>query len=60
MKVKVNNCVNCDVPCPLFCTLRDNSYEYYCDECGYEEKLYEWNGRELFISCIEKELDPIN
>lgn len=60
MKVKVDNCVDCGLPCMPFCPLRDGSYEYRCDECGEEAKLYEFNGRELCISCIEKELDPIN
>ena len=60
MKVKVDNCVDCGLPCMPFCPLRDGSYEYRCDECGEEEKLYEFNGRELCILCVEKELDPIN
>ena len=45
MKVKVDNCVDCGLPCMPFCPLRDGSYEYRCDECGEEEKLYEFNGR---------------
>jgi hypothetical protein len=60
MKVKVDNCVDCGKPCMLFCPHRDDSYEFYCDECGDEGKLYEWEGRELCISCIEKELKPVN
>ena len=60
MKKKVNNCCDCGKPCLLFCPLRDDSWEYYCDECGDETKLYDWEGQELCISCIEKELDPIN
>ena len=34
MKVKVNGCVDCGLPCMLFCPLRDDSYTYICDECG--------------------------
>ena len=60
MKRKVNNCIDCGKPCMLFCPLRDDSWEYVCDECGRAKKLYEWDGRELCIDCIEMELDPIN
>ena len=60
MRKKVNNCCDCGIPCTLFCSLRDDSWEYYCDNCGDEAKLYDWEGRELCISCIERELDPIN
>jgi hypothetical protein len=60
MKIKVNNCVDCGLPCMLFCPLRDDSWEWHCDECGEETKLYEWEGQELCLDCIEKKLDPIN
>lgn len=60
MKIKVNNCVDCGKPCMLFCPLRDNSYEYRCDECGAEAKLYKWDGRELCIECIKEELISAN
>lgn len=61
MKRKVNNCIDCGKPCMLFCPLRDDSWEYVCDECGEETKLYEWHdGRELCIECIKRELNPIN
>lgn len=61
MKIKVNNCVDCGKPCMLFCPLRDNSYEYRCDECGAEinsGELYigDLTGQELCIDCIKKTL----
>ena len=55
MKVKVNNCVDCDLPCMIFCPLRDNSYEYICDECGEAvdaDDLYEYDGKEICKDCL--------
>lgn len=60
MKTKVNNCVDCGKPCLLFCPVRDDSYEWHCDECGREMQLYDYEGSELCIDCIEKLLDKIN
>lgn len=60
MKIKVDNCVDCGKPCILFCPLRDDSYEYVCDECGNETQLYEYEDRELCIDCIEQLLTKIN
>ena len=60
MKVKVNGCVDCGLPCMLFCPLRDDSYIWTCDECGCETQLYEWDGQELCLDCIESKLDKVN
>ena len=60
MKVKINGCVDCGLPCMLFCSLRDDSYIYKCDECGDETQLYEWENQELCLSCLEKYLDKVN
>ena len=60
MKIKVNNCVDCGKPCMLFCPLRDDSYTWVCDECGEETQLYEWEGKELCLDCLEKYLDKVN
>ena len=60
MKVKINGCVDCGLPCMLFCPLRDDSYIYRCDECGDETQLYEWDSQELCLDCLEKYLDKIN
>ena len=60
MRKKVNSCINCEKPCMLFCPLRDESYEYYCDDCGEETKLYEFEDKELCIDCIKTYLDEIN
>ena len=60
MKTQVNGCVDCGLPCMLFCPLRDDSYIFTCDECGDETQLYEWDGQELCLSCIEHFLEKVN
>lgn len=60
MKKKVNGCVDCGKPCLLFCPVRDDYYEYYCDECGDETQLYEYEGKELCGRCILNSLDKVN
>ena len=55
MKKKVDNCCDCGKPCMLFCPLRDDSWEYYCDECGddvYQKDLYEYEGKEICSDCL--------
>ena len=58
MRKKVNGCVDCGLPCLPFCPNRE-VYELYCDECGKQKKLYEWDGKEMCIDCIEDELDEV-
>ena len=60
MKTKVNSCCDCGLPCMLFCPLRDDSYIWTCDECGTETQLYEWEGQELCLNCIEQSLEKVN
>lgn len=60
MKKKVNGCVDCGKPCLLFCPVRDDSWEYYCDKCGDETQLYEYEGKELCVRCIIGSLDKVN
>lgn len=60
MKIKVNGCVDCGLPCMLFCPLRNDSWEYHCDECGDETKLYEYEGRELCADCVINSLEKVN
>ena len=37
-----------------------NVVRYYCDKCGYEDVLYEWDDCELCLDCIEKLLDKVD
>lgn len=58
-----NDCCGCATPgYPCLgstCELR-NAIHYYCDECGNETQLYEFDGQELCIECIEAMLEKIN
>lgn len=62
MKTYENECCGCDVPaypcigesCPLRKVPR-----WYCDECGDECQLYEYDGEELCIECIENRLEKV-
>ena len=55
-----NECVGCDVPCMGGgCPLRHVEH-FYCDECGDETQLYDFDGQELCLDCIEAKLDKIN
>lgn len=54
-----NECVDCGKPC-----LRDscpyrNVTRYYCDDCGDESELFEFDDKELCMDCIKKRLRPI-
>ena len=58
-----NDCCGCAVPaypcrgdgCPL-----RRVPHYYCDECGNETKLYEFEGEQLCIKCVENRLEIVN
>lgn len=36
-----------------------NVPHFYCDKCGDEKDLYEFDGQELCISCIENRLPKV-
>lgn len=62
MKKIENECVGCTdiglhclgISCPNRSVVR-----YYCDECGYEEKLYHYDGKELCVDCLLLEFDVV-
>lgn len=31
----------------------------YCDECGEEDELYEYEGEQLCLHCIEERLEKV-
>lgn len=61
MKRIEDECVGCPagVPCLGPSCPNRNVVRYYCDECGAEETLYEWDGQELCIECIKEQLDVV-
>ena len=58
MKVTENECVGCGLPCFDSCPYK-NVTRHYCDECGEEEELYYFDGKELCIECIKKHLKKV-
>lgn len=55
-----NDCVDCGMPCIGYSCPYRNVTHFYCDDCGEEEQLYEFDGEELCIDCIEKRLKKVN
>lgn len=62
MKEITNECVDC-TSVGLHCLGRScpnrNVVHYYCDECGYEGKLYHYGDRELCEDCLLEEVDVV-
>ncbi len=56
MKTAENECMGCGQPC--LGDMCPHSYveRYYCDECGDECKLYEYDGEELCETCITEKV----
>ena len=62
MKRIENDCCDCatgSYPCLGNSCPKRNAEHYYCDKCGDEAKLYEFEGSELCIDCIEKSLTVV-
>ena len=61
MIVIENECVGC--PPEMGCIGDSCKYlnvkRYYCDSCNYEAKLFNFDGQELCIDCVEKRLDIV-
>lgn len=55
-----DDCVDCGLPCLGDSCPYRNAEHLYCDECGDETQLYEFEGEELCIDCIEKRLKKVN
>ena len=60
MKRLEDECVDCGLPCLGNSCPNRNVPRFYCDDCGDEAQLYDFDGEELCISCIEKRLDKVN
>lgn len=55
-----NECLNCGLQCSGHYCPNYSVSHYYCDNCTEETQLYEYEGMELCLNCIEKKLDKIN
>lgn len=58
MRQVENDCVDCGLPC-IGTSCRYYAVHFYCDDCGDEDTLYEFDGEELCIRCIAKKLKKI-
>lgn len=59
MKCYKNECVDCGLRCMESCSNKKVPH-FYCDECGDETQLYDFDGQELCLSCIEAKLEKVN
>ena len=54
-----NDCVDCGLPCLGDSCPHRNVPHYYCDECKDETDIYEFDEKELCLSCIERKLKKV-
>lgn len=61
MRKVQNDCVGCPDGVPCFgnsCKMR-NVPHYYCDKCGDEAPLYEYEDKQLCESCLLEEFNVV-
>lgn len=59
MVIYENECLHCDTVCIGDGCSNRRVPHCYCDKCGDEEKLYEFDGRQLCIDCVISLLDEV-
>lgn len=59
MRQVENDCVDCGLPCIGTSCRYYKAVHFYCDDCGDEDTLYEFDGEELCIRCIAKRLRKV-
>ena len=59
MKKIENGCIQCGLPCLGISCPNNEVVRYYCDECGSEETLFDYEGEELCIDCVKGRLKVI-
>lgn len=59
MKRTTSECVDCGLPCIGTACRYYKVTRYYCDRCGYEEKLYHYNDEELCADCLLSEFEIV-
>ena len=61
MKRIEDECVDCptEMGCLGSSCPNRNVVRYYCDYCGKEEKLYDYDGDEICEECLLKQFDVV-
>jgi len=59
LKITESDCVDCGLPCIGRACRYYEVTRYYCDNCKDETKLYEFDGQELCVDCIIKQLPAV-
>ena len=54
-----NDCVGCGFPCRSDCRYLHVAH-CYCDKCGEEETLYEFDGEQLCADCVLESLRKVD
>ena len=60
MIVYEDECAACGLPCLGTSCPNRNVPHFYCDECEDEAELFEYDGEQLCIKCIEGRLEKVN
>lgn len=47
-----NDCVSCGFPCKFNSCPYYSAPHYYCDRCGDEDELYEYEDEQLCENCL--------
>ena len=59
MKIIESDCVGCVLPCIYEACPHYQVEVHYCDECGYEDTLYETDWGELCEDCLLKKFSKV-
>lgn len=61
MKVVENECVGCppEMGCLGSSCPNRNVERFYCDDCGAEETLYDYDGEEICKDCLLKKFSVV-
>lgn len=55
-----NDCVDCDLPCLGNSCPYTNVEHHYCDNCGDEDTLYNYEGKELCANCVLENFEVVS
>lgn len=54
-----SECVDCGFPCMGEACPHFRVTRYYCDKCGSEETLYEYEDKELCADCLLEKFEKV-